>query len=219
VQQALWVSQSKRTASKKERKREFPWTVAAERMAKKELALVKRRHSFGAQEGMSARVTSSIRRGQAKSLVLMQEIIAPFIDETRNQQLAEITGSDLGEVQMEKKAKRKLYVSSASLLLISAGILFYAPLYVPGILGLVYIYSSFLKGGYHGLVKEHRINVDALMAAIVTGAFVGGFFFVMALACWYGSIPYQKVTVTLCVTVTWLVGLLDCLLSCGRNQD
>jgi Cu2+-exporting ATPase len=126
------------------RKKEFPWTMAAERMAKNKLGLVK-----GCQR-------------------------SPFYRQTS------------GEVQVQKEAKR-LVVSSASLLFVSAGALFYAPLYVPGILGIVYLYTSFLKGAYT-IVKERRVNVQLLYTVVITGAMVGCFFFVMALASWYASI-------------------------------
>ena len=146
-------------------------------------------HPFGSQRGIINRVTSSITRMQAQSAAFRQEIIAPFVDNTRNQQLADITvREELGEVQVQKKAKRNLYISSASLLFISAGALFYTPLYVPGTLGLLYIYSSFFKGAYHAIVKEQRINVDVLNVVFATGAIMGGFSFVMALGLWYGSI-------------------------------
>ena len=122
------------------RKKEFPWTVAAERMAKNKLPLVKGRRKR--QFGMIDRVTSSIRRVQAKSASLREEIIAPFMGENRLQQLAEIGGNaNANENQMQKESKRNLVVSSASLLCVSAGALFYAPLYVPGIAGILYSYS------------------------------------------------------------------------------
>ncbi|MGB0386628.1 MAG: heavy metal translocating P-type ATPase [Ardenticatenaceae bacterium] len=182
------LSVSVKVYREEKRKRDFPWTVAAERMAKNELPLAKgrKRSPFGAKSGMIERVTSSIRRVRATSQAFTQEMIAPFVDETRNQQLAEITRSEMGrEIQMQKDAKRNFYVSSASLLFISTGALFYAPLYVPGVLGQVYIYSFFLKPAYDSIVQERRINADVLFIAIGTGAMAGGFFFAMALGGWY----------------------------------
>lgn len=170
------------------RKREFPWTVAAERIAKNQLPLAKRRKisPFRAKSGMRGSVTSSIKRGYAKSQTLTQEIIAPFAGETRKEQLQEITGTlDAGESEVHDAAKRKVVISSASLLCVSAGALFYTPLYVPGVLGIAYLYSFFFKTAIEGLVKERRLTSEALNTVLATGALAGGYFFVMGLACWY----------------------------------
>ncbi len=189
------VGASIKAYRERKRKREFPWSVAAERMARHSLGAG--RHPFGAKPGIRDRVISNIRRVEAKSLAFTQEIIAPFVGESRKGQLAEITGNpNLSEVQMQKEAKRNIYLSSANLLLISAGALFYTPLYVPGILGMVYLYFSFLKGTYHAVVKEHRVNAEVLITVTVTGAMVGGFFFVMALGSWYTCIIRWLLTKT-----------------------
>ncbi|MGB0386895.1 MAG: hypothetical protein ACPGWR_18940 [Ardenticatenaceae bacterium] len=177
------------------RKKEFPWTVAAERMARNSL-VAGSRLPFGRQRGIQERVISNIQRVHAKSVALTQEIIAPFVDDTRKRQLADITSDTLGEVQAQKEAKKNLYVSSASLLLVSGGALFYTPLYVPGILGVLYTYSFFLKGAYHAIFKKRRANVDVFMIVCATGAIVGGFYFVLALGNWYGSLMRVLLTKT-----------------------
>ena len=167
------------------RQKEFPWTVAAERMARN--SPVAGRH-HASQGGMMPRVISNISRVQAKSHALMQEIIAPFVDETRTQQLADITSDTVGEVESQKEAKRNFYISSTSLLLVSGGALFYAPLYVPGVLGVLYTYSVFLKGAYHAIFKKRRANGDVFMIVTGIGAIIGGFYFVLALGNWYGTL-------------------------------
>ncbi|MGB0387908.1 MAG: heavy metal translocating P-type ATPase [Ardenticatenaceae bacterium] len=173
----------------RKREKEFPWTVAAERFARNE-----RGTGLPFAAGVMNRAISNMRKVHAKSEAFTQEIIAPFVSDTRNQQLADITDADItdadtsGEIQSQRNAKKNLYVSSANLLCISAGALFYTPLYVPGILGIVYIYSFFLKGTYHAIVKERRANLDVLMTAIGAGALVGGFFFVLALGNWYACL-------------------------------
>ncbi len=172
------------------RKKEFPWTVAAERMAKNKLSLVKgrRKSQFGAKPKMIDRVTFSIRRVQAKSASLREEIIAPFVSENRKGQLAEIGGNASDESPMEKESKRNLVVSSASLLCVSAGALFYAPLYVPGIAGILYSYSFLLKDAFYTIINERRANGNVLLSVVTMGALAGGFYFPMALAVWQGAI-------------------------------
>ena len=173
------------------RKKEYPWTVAAERMAKNKSALVRARQPkktlFEPQRGIMARVTSSIRRVHATSQVFTQEMIAPFVSDSRNQQLQEITGTqDLGEIDVQQRAKR-FYIASASLLSVSAGALLYAPLYVPGMLGVLYIYSGFLKGSIHPFLNGKRANiVDLFMTVVIAGAMTGGFFWTMSLCAWQG---------------------------------
>lgn len=81
---------------------------------------------------------------------------------------------------MQKNATRNFWLSSANLLLISGGALFYTPLYVPGILGIAYLYSSFVKGAYHSLVKERRVNGEMLSTVTIGSAMASGFFFVTA---------------------------------------
>lgn len=89
------------------RKKEFPWTVAAERMAKNKFSLVKKRRKsqFGAEPKIIDHVISNIRQVQAKSASLREEIIAPFVGEKRKGQLAEIAGNGSDENPMEKESK------------------------------------------------------------------------------------------------------------------
>lgn len=154
------------------------------------------RQPLASQEGMIYRAISDISLLKAKSHSWMQEIIAPFVDDTRTKQLADITDDTLGERQVQKEAKKNFYISSASLLLVSAGALFYAPLYIPGILGVLYTYSFFLKGAYHSLFKKRRANVDVFMIVCATGAITGGFYVVLALGNWYGSLMRVLLTKT-----------------------
>lgn len=171
------------------RKREMPWTVAAERMAKNELALAKgrRKSLFGAQEGMIDRVTSSIRGKLDRSQALTQQIIAPFVSNTRRQQMQEISAiSDEVEIsETEKKARKELAFASVTFALAVGGSLFYPPLYWPTTLGLIYYYEKFYKLAYQALFKERRLSADVLHAVFATGAIAGGFIVAAAFSTWY----------------------------------
>ncbi len=185
---AATLGASVKAYREQERKKKYPWRVAAERMANNKSALVRARQPkrtlFEPQTGIIPRVTSSIRRVHATSQAFTQEMIAPFVSDSRNQQLAEIIGTqDLGEIEVQRRAKR-FYIALASLLSVSAGTLFYGPLSVPGMLGVLYIYSGFLKGAYHAIVKEKRVNIDLYMTIVIAGAMTGGFFWTMALCAW-----------------------------------
>jgi Cu2+-exporting ATPase len=178
----------------KKRKKEYPWTVAAERMAKKELAMRKGRHRKrslfrgGSGEGIVGRVSENISRVHASSQAFRQEIMAPFVSDTRQQQMQEITVSDsVQEMQEEETAKRNLIVSSVSLFFASAGALFYPPLYVPAVIGTGVVYHYFFKEAVEEL-KKRRLNRYVISTIVLIGAMAGRFFFLMALASWYGSI-------------------------------
>ncbi|MGB0388250.1 MAG: heavy metal translocating P-type ATPase [Ardenticatenaceae bacterium] len=166
----------------RDRKRErlYPWTVAAERMARKSA----QRH----QRGIRADVTSSIKRVQAKSVAFRQEIMAPFVSDTRRQQLSEVTISNVAhEMQKQKAIKRNLTISGFSLLMVSGGALFYPPLYVPGVIGTLVAYRTFFKGAIAAL-KEGRINVDVIISIVFVSAMAMQYFVLMALASVYGNI-------------------------------
>ena len=172
------VIASVKVYSDKKRERDFPWTVAAERMARKSAR----------QRGVIKRVTSSIKRVQAKSVAFSQEIITPFVSDTRQQQLEEVTIRNVAhEMQKEKAAKRNMAISGFSLLMVSGGALFYPPLYVPGVIGTVVAYRSFLKGAIAAL-KERRINADVVTSIVFISAMAMQYFFLMALALTYGDI-------------------------------
>ncbi|MEM7537271.1 MAG: hypothetical protein AAF639_34185 [Chloroflexota bacterium] len=62
---------------------------------------------------------------------LLKKMLAPFVDNQRTQQLQEVSsGADLAEVQLQQEAKTNLVISSAGLLLVAGGALFYPPLYM-----------------------------------------------------------------------------------------
>ncbi len=176
-----------------ERRKKYPWTVAVEKMARNESALVRTRYPkrslFKPQTGIMARVTSSISRAQTQSQAFTQEMIAPFVSDSRNQQLTELIGTqDLGEIEVQRRARR-FYIASASLLSVSVGTLFYAPLSVPGLLGILYIYSGFFKGTVDAIVKKQPVNtIDLYGTIVIGGAMAGGFFWTTALAAWQSCI-------------------------------
>jgi hypothetical protein len=81
------------------RKKEYPWTVAAERMAKNDLALVNRQHRSVKRGGMVARVSENMGQLEARSQAFTQEIIAPFARGIVLATLANVTVDDLGGEQ------------------------------------------------------------------------------------------------------------------------
>ncbi|MGB0389379.1 MAG: hypothetical protein ACPGWR_31535, partial [Ardenticatenaceae bacterium] len=160
---------------------------------------------------MMDRVTFSIRRVQAQSAAFTEQLIAPFVDNSRNEQLEEIRGTEASypsEAKMQKKAVRNFWLSSANLLLISGGALFYTPLYVPGVLGIAYIYSSFVKGAFHTVINERRVNGEVLSTVTIGSAMLSGFFFATALRSWYAAVMRGLIAKTKSQSRQSLVNLL-----------
>ena len=183
------------------RKREFPWMIAAERMAKNQLAIRKKGHAkrtpFGAQKEIIKRIAFSTNRLQATAQAFTQEIMAPFVSDSRQQQLSEITVSEsVQEMAAQETAKKNLLISSASLLFASAGALFYALLYVPSILATLYICQFYYKDALRDLVKKRKVTVNVYIVLLYTGCLVGGFFFAMTLGLWYINIMRWLLTKT-----------------------
>ncbi|MEM6405113.1 MAG: heavy metal translocating P-type ATPase [Pseudomonadota bacterium] len=131
----------------------------------------------------------------AKYRTKVQHLIAPFTDNTRQQQLADITPDAPVAGQAQQAARTNLQVASASLALVAGGSLFYAPLYLPGIAGVLYTYAYFLKGAYHAVLKK-RVNIDVFMITAGIGALAGGYYFVLALGNWYGAVMRLLLTRT-----------------------
>ena len=135
------------------------------------------------------RISSAIMVIRAKSIEFIQEIIAPFVNDTRAKQLQDITDSDGSfGIHVQKQSTKNLWIASAGLLLVLGGSYYYAPLYIPGLLLIGYIYSLCLKGAYRAGIKERRFNMD--VGAVITGtaAFIGGFFVVTAIAYWINQV-------------------------------
>jgi Cu2+-exporting ATPase len=151
------------------RKKAFPWTVAAKRLTKK-----KKKVLFVGQHGFRARE-------------FMGELIAPYVSQTRRQQLTEITAAqEMLEVsEAEKEAKRTFMLASCSVFLAASGSLFYAPLYVPVAPIIAYLFRDIFRDASQALVEERRVSIDMLTAIEVLGAVLSGFIVMATFGIWY----------------------------------
>ncbi len=175
------------------RKREFPWTVAAERMAKNQLAKGGRSPlPFGAGVGLRGRLSSSLSKVQATSSQA-QEIIAQYVGDTRRQQLQEMATSKEEVAELsdeEKELNRNLSLLSVALGFTAGGAWLYPPLTLIGL--PFYLYSAvpmIMRDFYTAVVKEKRISMAALELALIglmlgTGHFfaatLGGFLYLFS---------------------------------------
>jgi len=81
-------------------------------------------------------------------------------------------------VTSEKEIDRKLTVAVASTVLAAAGSLFYPPLALFSIPGLVYIGADIFKSAYHSITKEQKINVDVPIFIIMVACVGDGYLFI-----------------------------------------
>ena len=148
------------------RKQEIPWTVYAERLAKK--SKEKKSHP-----------TFLMLSGIAALQKLKPESITPFLTGLRSQQLKELTVAsdkeDIGDVK--KKEQRHFMLSLSSLLFATAGALVYSPLSWLSIPGIIYISRDVYESAYTSLVKEHHVTIDLLDAITNTFLVIGGYYF------------------------------------------
>lgn len=183
----------------RKRKREYPWTVAAERMAKNKRPSLARRHGQKKPverqkcivlpvSPLPASAQALISKAQATSQAFTKQVMAPFVGDTRHQQLQEISSGEGAQIsQAEQEAKRDLTIASGSLLLAIGASLFYAPLYVPSVLCTAYLCRFFLKETYKG-IKKREVDIYGFSTLILVGGFLGGFFFTTTLGFWYANL-------------------------------
>ena len=158
-------------ASRPAGKKEFPWTVAAERFRRTIKLTNKKKKSPQRPVARWAKLQERV------SGSLVGNLIAPYIDQTRRYQLSEIASSrDAFEIsEAEKKAKFEFFLASGGVLLALSGSLFYAPLYVPSLLLMGYLFKDEAKEAYQALVCERRIGIEVLLAIELPAAILSGF--------------------------------------------
>jgi Cu2+-exporting ATPase len=81
-------------------------------------------------------------------------------------------------VRSEREINRRLVASSISTLLSAAGGLYYPPLALTSIPGLVYSGSDIFISAYRSLFKEKKLNVDLTIAVIITACIADGLLFI-----------------------------------------
>jgi hypothetical protein len=136
------------------RKKEFPWTVAAEKMERRQPLLYRKKRALPTLNGPVAAINKFKR-----------EKINPFVERC-SKQLSEISSiSDVHETSdAEKEMDRSLAISGASFGLTSVGSWLYPPLSLLSVPGLVHQTSFFFKRSYELIRQEGRVAVAAQLA-------------------------------------------------------
>jgi hypothetical protein len=94
----------------------------------------------------------------------------------------------------EELANRTFLVSSASLALATAGVLFYPPLLYVSILGVTYDLIPLWQNGYKSLTEERKINVGVIDFIAVFSLLLTGHYFIAALTDWIFYFGLKLVT-------------------------
>ena len=175
------------------KKKERPWTYYAEKMeANKRLNML--RGTKKSDKSLISRdmsLSSSYQKGKAALLKIQQNKIIPvrsasslFVD-SREQQLSELSsvvGRENEISEAEQEVNHSLKVTAVSLAFATAGTLFYPPLALLSLPGLLYRIFPLMRHGVQRFREERRFTMATLDAIAVPAILLSGQFVVTSLA-------------------------------------
>jgi Cu2+-exporting ATPase len=91
--------------------------------------------------------------------------------------------NDLNEM-LKKNANRDFTISSASLGLTVVGTLYYPPLVVAGMVGIIYISIPLLRRGYQSIFKKHKVDGTVIDSIALPGILITGNYLIAAVGYW-----------------------------------
>jgi Cu2+-exporting ATPase len=164
----------------KQKKKATPWIYYAEKMNKKKgVARLAKRQS----------PVSSFMESQNRAIKRVQEETASlFAPSLRSQQLQEVSSAGASISESEKKATMDLNIAWSSLAIATTGALFYPPLSLACVPGLVYVYIPRFKEAIHAIFKEREVKSVVTSAIITSGLLLSGQYLACALTCTFQMI-------------------------------
>lgn len=129
---------------------------------------------------------SSYKIGKKAPNKIQQDKIAPPVVDSREQQLADLSslvGRKKEISEAEKEVNQGLKTLSISLAFATAGTLFYPPLILLSIPGLVYRIIPLCQKGYRVFLKDRRFSMATLDAIAVPAILFTGNYLAASLAC------------------------------------
>lgn len=155
----------------------------------RQLSLVQQVASVDNFRPLSPRhLKQTFNNSKIQARALITTLTAPFTNENRDKQLEQLQSDrSQSDISRNKNVIRNLYISTTSIGFMVIGTTLYPPLFVPGMLGVSYLYTTFLKGSYQA-IKDRRLTGDLMFTVTIAGAFVAGQFFAMSLGIWYANI-------------------------------
>ncbi len=104
--------------------------------------------------------------------------ITPFMGDVRDQQLKEFSANNLNQKSAtQRMTDRNMAIALSSMGLAAAGRLFYPPLALLSLPGIIYITHFSVVHAYEKLVKEKRLSVDLLSAFTKVSLVLNGYLF------------------------------------------
>ena len=141
------------------RKREYPWTVYAEKIEKR------RRKGKRKVGPLPSRPPFGAKGARLKALF-----------NSRRQQLLEISEGEVEISDAEKEINRKTKLFLGSFGLATAASFIYSPLSVLSLPAALYILKDVYKGSFTSLFKKKELNIDTLVALLVTLFIAKGYY-------------------------------------------
>ena len=167
----------------KKRKKEYPWTVYAERLGIKK-GQTKRR--------LERTILLSIHNKSVVVQKTLQDKIEPLFGGTRgeagtlpSEQLQNLSSgaNDEQSHEIQKRLNRNLVIASASLGLACMGALLYPPLSVLSWPGFFVITRYTVVDSYNFFVKKRQIGIDAVSVCVRSLLFFTGYYVLANLSC------------------------------------
>ena len=107
-----------------------------------------------------------------------ERALAPLLGDRRSRQLQEIVpGGALEISEAERKARRNLIISVATVAVATVGVLAsFTPLLLVSAAGFLYL-ARYIYADAYKAIKERRVSINILHATVMTGVVLGGFLF------------------------------------------
>lgn len=112
-----------------------------------------------------------------------QKILAPFQNQTRNEQLQSLQASNENLTPGERRLQHYFRIASINLGIAGASLIFH-PLIFLTVPILTYLMTPIIQLTYKGLVKERRFTSYSLDAILMGGMLLGGFWYTSAIGLW-----------------------------------
>lgn len=114
--------------------------------------------------------------GQDRTKKPKKERVIPFTGSARNQQLKEFSADNINKKNLQRRlTDRNMAISAGSLTLAIVGKLFYYPIALLSLPGVLYITHFAIMQAFQGLFKEKKFTVDLLSSTMKVLLLINGF--------------------------------------------
>ena len=190
------------TIASRKKKKERPWTSAAEKLRKRKnkanvirinrpvVDKVKNVKKIEQKAVLSQVISSSYDKidtmlfNPQYESSLLNKLLAPLLGQ-QHEQMEKITGKKHEMTPSEKRMHRNLAIASVNMTIAGMSLL-YPPLIWLAIPGLLSTYMPFYESAYQAF-KERRVSSYMLDAILYSGMVLGGYFYAAVMMSWFGT--------------------------------